>query len=126
MRKPSLKKLFRLVNTLEDGRKLYLSTQGKILVMPRREADFWTAVAGRVHSITIDEMVYSKDLQFYDHRSCFLERLEPFVRVVETRPEPASVAVDPGAFIIGGVLASEVDCQFRQQQDYSATVLIIC
>ena len=73
---------------------------------------------GGFHSITIDEMVYSKDLQFYDHRSCFLERLEPFVRVLETRPEPASVGVDPGAFIIGGVLASEVDCQFRPQQDY--------
>jgi hypothetical protein len=57
MRKPSLKKLFRVVNTLEDGRKLYLSTGGKVLVMPRREANFWIDVARRVHSITIDEMV---------------------------------------------------------------------
>ena len=41
MRKPSVKKLFRVINTLEDGRKLYLSTQGKVLVMPKDEADFW-------------------------------------------------------------------------------------
>ena len=85
MRKPSLKRLFRVLNTLEDGRELYLSTQGKLLVMPRQEADFWTAVARRVHSITIDEMVYSKDLQYYDHRSYFLERLEPFVRSCRRR-----------------------------------------
>jgi hypothetical protein len=126
MRKPKLKTLFRVLNTLEDGRKLYLSTQGKVLVMPRREADFWTAVARRVHSIAIDEMVYSKDLQFYDHRSYFLDRLEPFVRVVGTMPEQANVEIDPDAFIIGGVLASKVDCQFRPRHDYHATVLIIC
>jgi hypothetical protein len=126
MRKPNSKKLFRVLNILEDGRKLYLSTEGKVLVMPRREADFWTAVARRVHSITIDEMVYSKDLQFYDHRSSFLDRLEPFVRVVKTMPEQANVAVDPEAFIIGGILATNVDHQFRPQHDYSNTLLIIC
>ena len=80
MRKPSVRSYYRVVNTLEDGRRLYLSTRGKLLVMPRAEADFWVQVARRVHAITIDEMVYSKDLQFYDHRSYFLERLEPFVR----------------------------------------------
>lgn len=97
MRKPSVKKLFRVVNTLEDGRKLYLSTHGKILVMPKDEADFWIDVARRVHGITIDEMVYSNDLQFYDRRSYFLERLEPFVRVVKTAPERADSPVDPEA-----------------------------
>ncbi len=126
MRKPSVKKLFRVVNTLEDGRRLYLSTQGKVLVMPRGEANFWINVARRVHGITIDEMVYSKDLQFYDHRSYFLERLEPFVRVVKTMPERADVAVDPEAFIIGGVLATKVDHQFRPRHDYRNTVVIIC
>jgi hypothetical protein len=126
MRRPSLRKLFRVLNTLEDGRKLYLSTQGKVLVMPRPEADFWINVARRVHSIEIDEMVYSKDLRLYDHRSYFLERLEPFVRVVKTMPEQANVAVDPEAFIIGGILAARVDHQFRPQRDYSNTLLIIC
>ena len=125
MRKPSVKKLFRVVNTLEDGRKLYLSTQGKVLVMPKDEADFWISVARRVHGITIDEMVYSEDLQFYDHRSYFLEKLEPFVRVVETMSERADAAVDPEAFIIGGVLATKVDHQFRPRHDYSNTVLFI-
>ena len=117
MRRPNIQKLFRVVHTLEDGRKLYLSTQGKVLVMPRRAADFWTAIARRVHSITIDEMVYSHDLQFYDHRSTFLERLEPFVRVVETLPERASVVVDPAAFIIGGILAATIGTHFRPQQN---------
>jgi hypothetical protein len=126
MRKRSVKKLFRVVNMLEDGRKLYLSTHGKVLVMPADEADFWINVARRVHGITIDEMVYSKDLQFYDHRSYFLERLEPFVRVVRTMPERADVPVDPEAFIIGGVLAIQVDHQFRPRHDYRDTVLIIC
>ncbi len=121
MRKPSLKKLFRVVNTLEDGRKLYLSTEGKLLVMPRAKPISGSAVARTVHSITIDEMVYSKDLQFYDRRSYFLERLEPFVRVVKTMPEQANVAVDPEAFIIGGILAAKVDHQFRPQHDYSNT-----
>ncbi len=126
MRKPSLKKLFRVVNTLEDGRKLYLSTSGKVLVMPRREANFWIDVARRVHSITIDEMVYSKNLQFYDHRSRFLERLAPFVRVVATTAERADAAVDPEAFIIGGSLAAEVDQQLLSEPDYGGTVLILC
>ena len=126
MRKPSIKKLFRVVNTLEDGRRLYLSTHGKVLVMPKDEADFWISVARRVHGITIDEMVYSKDLQFYDHRSYFLERLEPFVRVVRTMPERADAAVDPEAFIIGGVLATKADHEFRPRHDYRDTVLIIC
>jgi hypothetical protein len=126
VRKPSVKKLFRVVNTLEDGRRLYLSTQGKVLVMPKDEADFWISVARRVHGISIDEMVYSKSLQFYDHRSYFLERLEPFVRVVNTMAERADVAVDPKAFIIGGVLAATVDHQYRPRHDYSNTVLIIC
>ena len=126
MRKPSVNKLFRVVNTLEDGRKLYLSTQGKVLVMPKDEADFWINVARRVHGITIDEMVYSKDLHFYDHRSYFLDRLQPFVRVVKTMSERADAAVDPEAFIIGGALATTVDHQFRPRHDYRNTVLIIC
>jgi hypothetical protein len=126
MRKPGVNKLFRVVNTLEDGRKLYLSTNGKILVMPRDEADFWVDVARRVHGITIDEMVYSKDLQFYDHRSYFLERLEPFVRVVRTMPERADAPIDPQAFIIGGVFATNVDHQFRPRHEYRDTVLILC
>jgi hypothetical protein len=126
MRKPNVKKLFRVVNTLEDGRKLYLSSHGKVLVMPKDEADFWISVARRVHGITIDEMVYSKDLQFYDHRSYFLDRLEPFVRVVQTMPERADAAVDPEAFIVGGILATKVDHQFRPKHNYSNTILIIC
>ncbi len=126
MRKPSIKKLFRVVNTLEDGRKLYLSTHGKVLVMPKDEADFWISVARRVHGITIDEMVYSKDLQFYDHRSYFLERLMPFSRVVKTALEPTNIAVDPAAFIVGGIQATKVDLQFRPRHDYSNKVLIIC
>jgi hypothetical protein len=125
MRKPSVKKLFRVVNTLEDGRKLYLSTQGKVLVMPADEAEFWINVARRVHGITIDEMVYSNDLQFYDRRSYFLERLEPFVRVVKTMSERADAAVDPEAFIIGGALASTADHQFRPTHDYRNAILFI-
>jgi hypothetical protein len=126
MRKSSVKKLYRVVNTLEDGRRLYLSTHGKVLVMPRGEANFWTRVARRVHSITIDEMVYSKDLRFYEHRSYFLERLEPFVRVVKTVSERADAAIHAEGFIIGGILAATVDDQFRPEHDYSNTVLIIC
>ena len=37
-------------------------------------------VARQGSRITIDEMVYSKDLRFYEHRSHFLEELMPFVR----------------------------------------------
>jgi hypothetical protein len=57
MRKANLKDLFRVVNTLEDRRKLYLSTRGKLLVMPRAEAEFWAGVARQVQGVTIDEMV---------------------------------------------------------------------
>jgi hypothetical protein len=125
MRKPAVKNLFRVVNTLEDGRKLYLSTHGKILIMPKDETEFWINVARRVHGITIDEMVYSNDLQFYDHRSYFLERLKPFVRVIKTMPERADTPIGPEAFIIGGFLATKVDHQFRPRHDYRNTVLII-
>jgi hypothetical protein len=121
-----LKDLFRVVNTLEDGRRLYLSTRGKLLVMPRAEAEFWAGVARQVRGVTIDEMVYSKDLRYYERRSYFLERLMPFSRVVKTALEQTSVARDPTAFIIGGVPAAKVDFQFRPRHDYSNSVLIIC
>jgi hypothetical protein len=117
--------LYRVVHTLEDGRRLYLSTRGKLMVMPQEEAEFWVQVARKVHTITIDEMVYSTDLQFYDHRSYYLERLHPFVRVAATVAERADVAIDPEAFIIGGIRATEVDHEFRPRQDYSNTILII-
>jgi hypothetical protein len=126
MRKANLKDLFRVVNTLEDGRRLYLSTRGKLLVMPRAEAEFWAGVARQVRGVTIDEMVYSKDLRHYERRSYSLERLIPFSRVVKTALEPTNVAVDPAAFIIGGIHAAKVDFQFRPRHDYSNTVLISC
>ena len=113
VRKTQLQDLFRVVNTLEDWRKFYLSTRGKLLVMPRAEAEFWAGVARQVQGITIDEMVYSKDLKYYERRSYFLERLMPFSRVVKTALEQTNVAVDPAAFIIGGVPATKVDLQFR-------------
>jgi hypothetical protein len=126
MRKANLRDRFRVVNTLEDGRKRYLSTRGKLLVMPRAEAEFWAGVARQVQGLTIDEMVYSKDLRYYERRSHFLERLMSFSRVVKTALEQTSVALDPAAFIIGGVPAAKVDFQFRPRHDYSNSVLIIC
>jgi hypothetical protein len=126
MRKANLKDLFRVVNTLEDGRRLYLSTRGKLLMLPRAEAEFWAGVARQVQGVTIDEMVYSKDLRYYERRSYFLERLMPFSRVVKTALEQTSVALDPAAFIIGGVPEAKVDFQFRPRHDYSNSVLIIC
>jgi hypothetical protein len=125
MRKRNVKRLYRVVHTLEDGRRLYLSTRGKLMVMPQAEADFWVQVARKVHTITIDEMVYSKDLQFYDRRSYFLEGLKPFVRVARSMAERTDVAIDPEAFIIGGIRATEVEHEFRPQHDYSKTILII-
>ncbi len=118
--------LYRVVHTLEDGRRLYLSTQGKLMVMPRAEAEFWTQLARKVHTITWDELVYSKDLLSYDHRSHFLENLRPFVRVVRTEVESTDVVLDPRAFVIGGALASTVAHHVRAQHDYNDTIVIIC
>jgi hypothetical protein len=126
MRKANLRDRFRVVDTLEDGRKRYLSTRRKLLVMPRVEAEFWAGVARQVQGVTVDEMVYSKDLRYYERRSYFLERLVPFSRVVKKALEQTSVAPDPAAFMIGGVPAAEVDFQFRPRHDYSNSVLIIC
>jgi hypothetical protein len=125
MRKPNVKKQFRVVLTLEDGRKIYLSTKGKLLLMPKAEADFWARVSRQVHSITIDEMVYSQDLQFYNPRSYFLERLMPFTRVVATALERADVPVDPKAFIVGGIRAATVGSEYQPRRDYRNTVLVI-
>jgi hypothetical protein len=125
MRRPPIKKQFRVALTLEDGRRLYLSTKGKLLVMPKAEADFWARVSRQIHSITIDEMVYSKDLQFYNPRSYFLERLMPFTRVMHTALERADVPVDPKAFIIGGILAASVGTEYQPRRDYRNTVLVI-
>ena len=41
MPKSKLSKMFRLVNKLEDGRKVYLSVDGKIVIMTKLEAEFW-------------------------------------------------------------------------------------
>jgi hypothetical protein len=125
VRKRRVKRLYRVVHTLEDGRRLYLSTGGKLMVMPQVEADFWVRVARQVHTITIDEMVYSEDLRYYDRRSYFLEELKPFVRVARTMAERTDVALDPDAFIIGGIRATEVEHEFRPQHDYSNTIVII-
>jgi hypothetical protein len=124
MRKNHAQRLYRVVHTLEDGRRLYLSTRGKLMLMARTEADFWVEAARMAHSITIDELVYSKDLRLYGHRSYFLERLAPFVRVVATERESGDVAVDPAAFVIGGVRASDVDHQFRPRNDHSKRFVI--
>jgi hypothetical protein len=125
MRKPHVTKQFRVVLTLEDGRRLYLSTNGKLLVMPKAEADFWARVSRQIHTITIDEMVYSQDLKFYNPRSYFLERLMPFTRVVASDVERGDVPVDPKAFIIGGILAASVGTEHRPRRDYRNSVLVI-
>jgi hypothetical protein len=90
-----------VVHILDDGRRLYLASKGKLLVMPEGEANFWVQVSRQVHGIPIDEKVYSKDLRLYERRSCFLEQLIPFARVIKTMPERADVPVDPDAFIVG-------------------------
>ena len=118
-------KRYRVAHHLEDGRRVYLSTHGKIVVMPRREAEFWVQVASAVHSVEIDEMVYSPDLLFYDRRSFFLDRLLPFVRVVSSTIEPADVGPDRNSLIIGGILASEASEQYRPAHDYRGSILLV-
>ncbi len=122
-RKPE--KRYRVAHVLEDGRRVYLSTRGKIVVMPRREAEFWVQVANAVHTVEIDEMVYSADLLFYDRRSFFLERLLPFVRVVSSTIEPADVFPSENSLIIGGIRASEAAEQYRPAHDYRGSIVIV-
>jgi hypothetical protein len=102
-----------------------MSSSGKLLVMPRAEADFWVQVSRQIHGITIDEMVYSQDLQYYNPRSYFLERLMAFTRVVKTMPERTDVPLDPAAFIMGGTLASKAHVEFRPARDHRNTLLVI-
>jgi hypothetical protein len=125
MTDPVNTKRFRVLHTLDDGRKLYLSVQGKLLVMPKGEAEFWVRVSRQIHSISIDEMVYSSDLRFYERRSSFLEKLLPFTRVVSTAVECADAAVDPEAFIVGGFAATTVVAEYRPQGDYQDSVILL-
>lgn len=116
---------YRLLITLEDGRNLYLSSNGQVLTMPPREAEFWQHVANSVRGCTIDEMVYSQDLKSYEHRSYYVERLLPFVWTVKTTIDSLARPINPTAFIIGGQLAKDVGVTFRSNYDYSNAVLVI-
>ncbi len=95
------------MNKLEDGRKVYLSVDGKIVIMTKLDADFWVKVGQATQGIMVDGFVYSKDLRLYGRRSYWLERLEPFVQVVSMEIERADPPVDPEAFIVGGIPASQ-------------------
>jgi hypothetical protein len=107
MSKPDLRELYRLVNTLADGRRVYLTRGGKIQLTTRRAAELCAIQTRALTGIMIDELVYAQDLSFYAFRSYCLERLIPFVRVVDTSIERADAPTDPRAVILGGRPAFE-------------------
>jgi hypothetical protein len=126
MRKPNLSKMFRLVNKLEDGRRVYLSVDGKIVIMTRLDADFWLKVGQATQGIMVDGFVYSKDLLQYGRRSYWLERLEPFVQVASMEIESADTPVDPEAFIVGGIPAGTVGYWTKPRDEFEHPILVIC
>jgi hypothetical protein len=102
--------LWRVVNQLVDGRRVYLSINQHLLVMPQSEAEYWHDFARLNTGIMVDELVYSPDLWHYCCRSMFLERLLPFCRV-------ASIGIErhdrvPDGFVEGGLQAAKARTQF--------------
>jgi hypothetical protein len=118
--------MFRLLNKLEDGRKVYLSVDSKIVIMTRPDADFWLKVGQATQGIMVDGFVYSKDLRQYGRRSYWLERLEPFVQVVGMEIERAETPVDPEAFIVGGIPARDVGYWTKPRDEFQRPILVIC
>jgi hypothetical protein len=126
MGKPNLRNMFRLVNQLEDGRKVYLSLDGKILVMTKDDAQYWVNVGNLTQGVMGDGFVYSKDLRLYGRRSYWLERLEPFAQVERMIIEPADAPVDPDAFIVGGIHARDLDYWAKPVDESQKTFVVLC
>jgi hypothetical protein len=126
MPKSKLSKMFRLVNKLEDGRKVYLSVDGKIVIMAKFEAEFWLKVGLATQGIMVDGFVYSKDLREYGRRSYWLERLQPFAQVVGMEIEQADAPVDPEAYIVGGLPATSVGYWTKPRDEFQHPILVIC
>jgi hypothetical protein len=124
--KSKLSKMFRLMNKLEDGRKVYLSVDGKIVIMTQSDAEFWKKVGHATQGIMVDGFVYSKDLRQYGRRSYWLERLEPFVQVASMEIERADSPVDPEAFIVGGIPARDVGYWTKPRDEFQHPILVIC
>ncbi len=126
MGKPNLRNMFRLVNQLEDGRKVYLSLENKILVMTKEDAQYWVKVGNLTQGVMVDGFVYSKDLRLYGRRSYWLERLEPFVQVERMLIEPADAPVDREAFIVGAIPAKDLDYWNKPVDDSQKTFVLLC
>jgi hypothetical protein len=126
MRKLNLGNMFRLVNELDDGRKVYLSVDGKILIMRKDDAEYWVKVGNLTQGVMVDGFAYSRDLRLYGRRSYWLERLEPFVQVSSMKIEPADAPVDPDAFIVGGIPASQVGYWSKPLNDAERAFVVFC
>jgi hypothetical protein len=126
MGKPDFGNMFRLVNQLEDGRKVYLSLDSKILAMTKEDAQYWVKVGNLTQGVMVDGFVYSQDLRLYGRRSYWLERLEPFVQVERMMIEPVDAPVDPQAFIVGGIPAKDLDYRTKPVDVSQQTFVFLC
>jgi hypothetical protein len=99
--------LYRMVNTLADGRKVYVSRRGRVQLVARDWVESWLRSSMR-DAENPDPMVYTADLLLYGNRSALAETRRPYVLIAESDAEAATEPLDPEAFVLGGELASNV------------------
>lgn len=93
---PKVQRRFRVLLTLADGRRIYSTEAGKILVVPKSKTE----------TISVKALVwfaYTTDLNAFGLTS---DLQGPTVGVTAVTFEPASKPLTPGAFVLGGALAT--------------------
>jgi hypothetical protein len=100
---------WRMFNVLADGRRVYVSKRGKVHLVSKAAAENWMAMsmANRCERGPIKKLVYAKDLGSYGNLTLYLESLTPYVATANSGIESESAPIDPGAYVLGGILATE-------------------
>lgn len=102
-----LLKRFRVLFTLTDGRKVYSTKEGKIALMPKSQCE---EIGAKARSW----FAYTPDLKQFG----FAAQLPaPTAGIEHVDYEPATSPLTPGAFVLGGGLAADVQQRAATKAD---------
>ena len=93
---PKVQRKFRVLLTLADGRRIYSTEAGKILVVPK----------GKTETISVKALAwfaYTDDLKAFGLKA---DLQGPTVGIVAIAFESAHKPLTPGAFVLGGLMAT--------------------
>jgi len=93
---PKVQRRFRVLLTLADGRRIYSTEAGKILVVPKSKTE-------QISVKALAWFGYTADLKAFGLKT---DLQGPTVGIVAVTFEPAHKPLTPGAFVLGGLMAA--------------------